>query len=61
VDPDDTGRWELRPFGVEVTGYDSFGGVTIPSRGNAGWHHGTSRWPDGNFFRFEITGYELLA
>jgi hypothetical protein len=60
-DPDDTGTWQLHPFGVETTGHRSFGGATIPCRGHAGWHYGTSRWPDGISFRFEITRYELLA
>ncbi|MGE3449156.1 MAG: DUF6544 family protein [Microbacteriaceae bacterium] len=59
-DPDDTGTWSPHPFGVEVTGHRTFGGVTIPDRGRAGWHHGTERWEDGIFFRYEITGYELL-
>jgi hypothetical protein len=59
-DPENTGTWQAHPFGVEVSGYGSFGGVTIPTRGRAGWHHGTPRWEDGIFFRFEITRYELL-
>jgi hypothetical protein len=59
-DPDGTGTWSAHPFGVEVTGNRTFGGVTIPHRGRAGWHHGTDRWEDGVFVRYEITGYELL-
>ena len=60
-DPDNTGGWSAHPFGVEVTGYRTFGGVTIPNRGRAGWHFGTGRWEEGVFFRYEITGYELLT
>jgi hypothetical protein len=60
-DPDKTGEWKVHPFGVEVTGHTSFGNVTIPTRGQAGWHYGTPRWPNGVFFRFEIEGYDLLA
>jgi hypothetical protein len=60
-DPDGTGTWSAHRFGVEVTGHRRFGGVTIPSRGRAGWHFGTDRWDDGVFFRFEITEYELLV
>lgn len=60
-DPERNGEWGLHPFGVEVTSTDTFDGVTIPSGGEVGWYHGTDRWPDGMFFRFEITGYELLA
>lgn len=59
-DPDNTGRWGRHPFGVEVTGQGTFDGVTIPARGRAGWHFGTDRWESGIFFRFEITGYELV-
>lgn len=60
-DPDGTAAWDLHPFGVEATSWARFGGLTIPSRGQAGWHYGTDRWVDGVFFRFEITGYELLT
>ncbi|MGB6059245.1 MAG: DUF6544 family protein [Microthrixaceae bacterium] len=60
-DPDKSGIWQANPFGVEVNGYGTFGGVTIPTRGRAGWYLGTPRWPDGAFFRYEITNYELLA
>ena len=60
-DPDNTGTWSAHRFGVEATGHRTFGGVTIPSRGRAGWHFGTDRWDDGVFFRFEITEYELLV
>jgi hypothetical protein len=54
-DPDKTGRWEWHPFGGEITGYKTFGGLTIPSAGRLGWHFGTDRWPTDEFFRFEIT------
>lgn len=59
-DPDNTGTWSEHPFGVEVTSNRTFGGVTIPDRGRAGWHYGTDRWEDGVFFTYEITDYELL-
>lgn len=54
-DPDETGvsNWHL--FGVEVSGHATFGGLTIPSAGRAGWYFGTGRWDDGEFFRYEIT------
>lgn len=32
----------------------TFDGITIPSRGRVGWWFGTERWPEGEFFRFEI-------
>ena len=59
-DPDNTGTWSAHPFGVEVTSNRTLGGVTIPDTGRAGWHYGTDRWEEGVFFRYEITGYELL-
>jgi hypothetical protein len=60
-DPDGTGECRLVPFGIEVTGWRTFDGVTIPSAGRAGWHHGTDRWEQGEFFRFEIIDYELVV
>jgi hypothetical protein len=60
-DPDHTGTWGLHRFGVEVTGHATFDGVRIPQAGRAGWYHGTDRWPDGEFFRYEITALELVV
>jgi hypothetical protein len=60
-DPDGIGTWGRHPFGVEVRGHATFDGVTIPCQGRAGWHFGTDRWDSGVFFRYEITGYELLT
>lgn len=54
-DPDGTGRWDWYPFGGEVTRYAPFGGLSVPAEGRMGWHFGTDRWPDGEFFRFRIT------
>ncbi len=54
-DPDRTGTWAEHPFGVEVSEHRRFGDVAIASAGTAGWHHGTDRWDEGAFFRFEIT------
>lgn len=60
-DPDGTGTFGLHPFGIDVTGYATFRGMTIPHKGRAGWFHGTDRWPEGEFFRFEITDVEPLG
>ena len=60
-DPDRTGAWAEHPFGVDVVAHRRFGSVQVPSRGEAGWHHGTDRWGDGVFFRFELTDYSLLS
>lgn len=40
-----------------ITGQRTFGGLRIPGRGRLGWHFGTDRWPDGEFFRYGITTY----
>lgn len=53
-DPDGIGSFGEHPFGGEITAYATFGGLTIPSAGRLGWHYGTDRWPEGEFFRYEI-------
>jgi hypothetical protein len=58
-DPDSTGTWGWHPFGGEFTAHRTFGGMTVPSAGRFGWHYGTDRWPESEFFRFRLT--ELLA
>lgn len=60
-DPDRTGTWGLHPFGLEVTGWRTFDGVTIPHQGRAGWFFGTPRWRAGEFFRFSIDRYEAIS
>ena len=58
-DPDQTGTWARHAFGGEITAHRSLAGLTIPSRGRLGWHVGTDRWADGEFFRFEITDLDF--
>lgn len=60
-DPDETGTWGMHRFGIDVTGYASFGAVTIPAKGVAGWFHGSDRWPDGQFFRYRVTHLDLIT
>jgi hypothetical protein len=60
-DPDRTGSYGLHPCGGEVTAYASFGGVSVPARGRAGWFYGTNRWAEGEFFRYQLTSLELLT
>lgn len=57
-DPDATGTWGLHRFGSVLTDSRTFGGLTVPTRGRIGWHYGTPRWPDGEFFRFQVTALE---
>lgn len=54
-DPGGDGAFGWHWFGGEVTGYASFGGLTIPSAGRLGWFWGTDRWAEGEFFRYRIT------
>jgi hypothetical protein len=54
-DPGGDGAFGWHRFGGEVTGYASFGGLTIPSAGRLGWFWGTDRWDEGEFFRYRIT------
>jgi hypothetical protein len=60
-DPDQSGTWAPHPFGLEVTACASFDGLTVPHVGRVGWFHGTDRWPDGEFFRYEITDLHLVT
>lgn len=60
-DPDGTGEFGVHPFGIEVTEHETFAGLTIPSAGEAGWHHGTGRWDEGRFFRYRITALDPIA
>lgn len=54
-DPDDTGTWGRHPFGGEFSSHATFHGITIPDAGRLGWHYGTERWQEGEFFRYRIT------
>jgi hypothetical protein len=57
-DPDNIGTSAIHPFGIDVTAYRTLGELTIPSSGRGGWFHGTDRWDEGEFFRYEITSLE---
>ena len=60
-DPDRLGTWATHPFGCEVIDSATFDGVTVPTAGRAGWFHGTNRWNEGIFFRFELRDLRLLT
>jgi hypothetical protein len=59
-DPDGTGEFGLHTFGGDFTAHAAFNGVTIPTEGRLGWHYGTDRWNEGEFFRYRITNLELI-
>jgi hypothetical protein len=60
-DPSNSGKFDWHPFGGEITGYAGFDGLTIPSKGRLGWFYGTDRWNEGEFFRYEIVGLNLVC
>jgi hypothetical protein len=55
------GAWKIATFGGAVTECATFGGLTIPTEGTFGWHYGTDRWPEGEFFRFRITALNPVS
>jgi hypothetical protein len=57
-DPDATGSFGWHRFGGQVTGYATFGGLTVPAEGRLGWHWGGDGWAEGEFFRYRLTGLE---
>ena len=60
-DPDNTRTWGPHHFGGDFTSYTTFNGITIPDAGRLGWHYGTDRWNEGEFFRYRITAMTPLA
>jgi hypothetical protein len=59
-DPSNKGTFDWYPFGGEITGYRTFHGLSLPSAGSFGWHFGTDRWPEGEFFRYRVTSLRPL-
>ena len=60
-DPDGGDDFAWHPFGGPVRAPRSWAGVTVPSEGSVGWHPDDDRWPEGEFFRFRLTGLRPLA
>lgn len=56
----DGGVFGLFPFGGFVDEEMTWEGYTIPSRLRIGWHFGTDRFEEGEFFRARITSAEFL-
>jgi hypothetical protein len=48
------GSFGVRPFGAEFTDEATFDGFTIPRTVVAGWDHGTTGWPQGQFIRYTV-------
>jgi hypothetical protein len=47
-------------FVHEALDYSSLEGLTIPTRGRAAWFDGTDDWRAGEFFRYDISAFELI-
>lgn len=60
-DPTGNGTWGLHRFEHQLTRYSTFDGISIPTAGRAAWFVGTDRWSEGEFFRYEITDYQLIT
>jgi hypothetical protein len=56
-DPDRSGVFGWHRFGGDITAHQTFNGLTVPGEGSWGWHHGTGRWHEGEFFRCRITDH----
>lgn len=50
----DGGAFGTHAFGGVVEREGTFDGFTIPTRVRAGWHFGSARWNEGEFFRVTI-------
>ena len=52
--PAGRGTFALQPFGAALSGEATSGGVTVPQRITAGWHHGTHGWDAGQFIGWTV-------
>ena len=57
-DPDGGQHFDWHPFGGSVRAPRTWAGLTVPSEGSVGWFPGTDRWPEGEFFRYRLTGLQ---
>lgn len=53
-------QWGEWPCGGSTDDERQFGGITIPTRLDAGYFFGTPRWTQGEFFRATITDAQYL-
>lgn len=59
-DPDGSGTFASHRFVMEATDHATFGSLTVPAAGVVGWQHGTEWSPEDAFFRYRLTGIELI-
>ena len=55
-DPSGGQDFDWHPFGGPVRAPRTWAGLRVPSEGSVGWFPGTDRWPEGEFFRYRLTG-----
>lgn len=60
-DPDRAGVFDWHSCGGDVTGYGTYGALTIPTAGRIGWGYGTEAWTNGEFFRYRLTTVEPVG
>jgi hypothetical protein len=48
------GPFAEHAFGAGMREEVTLDGRTIPRTVTAGWHHGTDRWPEGQFIRYTV-------
>ena len=56
----DSGDFDWHPFGGRVDSHAEYDGVTVAAAGVVGWHWGTDRQTEGEFFRYRIVSASLL-
>jgi hypothetical protein len=49
-----TARWRIDSHEAALE-------LALDDQGRAGWFYGTDRWPEGEFFRYQLTSMELLT
>ncbi|MBZ0137898.1 MAG: hypothetical protein K8I27_16200 [Planctomycetes bacterium] len=55
-----SGKYELLPFGGIMETEQTIDGYTVPSRFRVGWHFGTAKWGEGEFYRADMKDIEFL-
>lgn len=60
-DQNDRHEWQPMTFGGIMESESSVQGYTIPTKFRVGWHYGTDRWDEGEFYRAELQDICFIA
>lgn len=60
-DQNDKHEWQPMTFGGTMESEASVQGYTIPTKFRVGWHYGTDRWDEGEFYRAELQDICFIA